>query len=173
MLCSKMFKCPNTCISCILARYLNEMVTTGSDLVVDDSPLLDMPQANAEDCASLCNKNAACVSMNFCPESAFKPSSCVLSKKSVFDTDTKTKTSVLCRNYEKDYKVPQIGSAPTTAESGLSGGGFFGLLSAMFLVGIALGVAGYLGYGYLQERRGRDGGLGVSVRFLRHKDDAL
>ena len=60
------------------------------------------------------------------------------------------------------------------ADSGITGGAFFGLLFAMLLVGAALGGVGFMGWKRYQEKRGATnaaGGLGVSVKFMRHKDE--
>lgn len=87
-----------------------------------------------------------------------------------------TSSSLSPGHTEKDYTNPGTQSRrnPTLEREspGLTGGAFGGLVVAMFVIGVALGMVGYLAYGRYQARK-RDGGAMdvASVRFKRQRND--
>lgn len=92
---------------------------------------------------------------------------------SPLEASAKTVRNETCLNYVKKSSLnpePEIEAPPS---NGMSGGAFFGVIIAMIITGLILGVVGLLGYNWFQQRETGLGGLGISVKYVRQKNDIL
>ena len=128
---------------------------------------------DANTCAAFCNKEIDCKSINFCnlPETT----SCELTMNSPLEASAKTVRNEKCLNYVQKSSLNSKWSRKekTASSDGMSGGAFFGVIIAMIITGLILGVVGLLGYNWFQKRETGLGGLGVSVKYVRQNNDTL
>lgn len=147
---------------------------TGIDLVSGEDDILSKQDGiDANTCAAFCNKEIDCKSINFC--SLPGTTSCEVTMNSPLEASAKTVRNETCLNYVKKSSLNSSWSneKKITPNNGMSGGAFFGVIVAMIITGLILGVVGLLGYNWFQQRETGLGGLGVSVKYVRQNNDAL
>ncbi|KAI1299836.1 hypothetical protein HDE_03664 [Halotydeus destructor] len=163
-------------------KYLYGFTPMGNELIVEETPLDRFAEISVDTCAQSCSRRDDCSSINYCPENAKAGSLCELNSKSVLDSVEKVESRPLCRHYVKKYtydklirpkKAIETKTKEKISTSGFTGGGFFGFVLMMFLIGIGLGVGSVIGNNYYHNRASARTGSGrdISVKFIKQKDE--
>lgn len=160
-----------------IVKTLLDYVVTGIDLVAGDDVLTKQDGIDANTCANFCNRETDCTSINFCNNPG--TTSCELTMSSPYEPSAVTVRNDRCTNYvQKASLVPGWGvkngdpTAPQQSSNRMGGGAFFGVICAMIILGLVLGVASVLGYNWYRNK-GTGLGLGVSVKYVRQNNDNL
>ena len=168
-------------------KYLQDYIISGRDLIDDQRYQIgaDYEQVSSDDCATYCSLNEKCKSFNYCGVTSDGNktgiTTCQLfSTHPLENNDAKTINIPFgCRNLFRNEQVMSPVKDATAKNQldlkSMTGGAFAGLIFGMIFTGLLLGVAGFYGYMVYQARRSGTsaGGLGVSVRFLRQKDEPI